>query len=260
MPLLHWLTRDKDIHTATQAPYRLLEEVAKHSHGDRDAGNMLIQGDNLDALKALQPYYAGKVKCIFIDPPYNTRSAFEHYDDNIEHTQWLAMMYPRLELLQSLLTKDGSIWVTIDDNEAHYLKIIMDEVFGRKNFLAKVLWQKRTSPDARIELGAAHDHLLVYAKDAGKVIFNKLQLSSDQAKNFKNPDNDPRGPWASTDFTAQGWRPNQMYKITTPANVVYEPPKGRCWSNIESEYTRLRKEERIWFGKMENLDLGSKIF
>jgi adenine-specific DNA-methyltransferase len=128
MPLLHWLTREED--------YRLLEEDAQLSKGDRDTGNMLIQGDNLDALKALLPYYAGKVKCIFIDPPYNTRSAFEHYDDNLEHTQWLAMMYPRLELLRQLLAEDGSIWVTIDDNEAHYLKVIMDEVFGRKNFVA----------------------------------------------------------------------------------------------------------------------------
>ena len=118
MPLLHWLTRDDDIKTATHVPYRLLEEEAQLSHGDRDTGNMLIQGDNLDALKALLPYYAGKVKCIFIDPPYNTRSAFEHYDDNLEHAQWLAMMYPRLELLRSLLAEDGSIWVTQERNPA----------------------------------------------------------------------------------------------------------------------------------------------
>jgi len=135
MPLLHWLTRDEDIHAATQTPYRLLEQVAEHSHGDPDTGNMLVQGDNLDALKALLPYYAGKVKCIFIDPPYNTRSAFDHYDDNLEHAKWLALIYPRLELLRGLLAEDGSIWVTIDDNEGHYLKVIMDEVFGRANFI-----------------------------------------------------------------------------------------------------------------------------
>jgi adenine-specific DNA-methyltransferase len=143
MPLLHWLTRDVDIHAATHAPYRLLEEAPELSHGERDTGNMLIQGDNLDALKALLPYYAGKVKCIFIDPPYNTKSAFEHYDDNLEHAQWLAMMYPRLELLHEFMAEDGSIWVTIDDNEAHYLKVIMDEVFGGKNFIANIVWQKR---------------------------------------------------------------------------------------------------------------------
>lgn len=193
MPLLHWLTRDTDINAATRAPYRLLAEVAKHSHGHRDAGNMLIQGDNLDALKALLPYYAGKVKCVFIDPPYNTKSAFEHYDDNLEHAQWLAMMYPRLELLRSLLTDDGSIWVTIDDNEAHYLKVIMDEIFGRKNFVANCVWQKRTSPDFRAVLGDAHDNILVFSRDAG--VFqekaNLLPLHEKQLKEYKNPDNDP---------------------------------------------------------------------
>lgn len=143
MPLLHWLTREEDIHRAALAPYRLLEEAPDFSHGDRDTGNMLIQGDNLDALKALLPYYAGKVKCIYIDPPYNTRSAFEHYDDNLEHSQWLAMMYPRLELFRKLLSEDGSIWVSIDDNEGHYLKVIMDEVFGRGNFIAAVIWRKK---------------------------------------------------------------------------------------------------------------------
>ena len=142
MPLLHWLTRDEDIHRAARAPYRLLEEAPELSYGDQDTGNMLIQGDNLDALKALLPYYAGKVKCIYIDPPYNTKSAFEHYDDNLEHSQWLAMIYPRLELLRSLLSEDGSIWVSIDDNEGHYLKVIMDEVFGRSNFLTSFIWKK----------------------------------------------------------------------------------------------------------------------
>ncbi len=153
MPLLHWLTRDTDIHAASETPYRLLEEVRELSCGERDTANMLIQGDNLDALKALLPYYAGKVKCIFIDPPYNTRSAFEHYDDNLEHTKWLAMIYPRLELLRELLSEEGSIWVTIDDNEAHYLKVIMDEIFGRRNFVANVVWQKRYSRENRTSIG-----------------------------------------------------------------------------------------------------------
>ena len=128
MPTLHWLTRDADIHAAACVPYRLLEEAPDLSTGDPDAGNMLIQGDNLEALKALLPFYAGQVKCIYIDPPYNTRSAFEHYDDNLEHSKWLATIWPRLELLRDLLAEDGSIWVSIDDNEAHYLKVIMDEV------------------------------------------------------------------------------------------------------------------------------------
>ena len=142
MPRLEWLTREEDIHRAALVPYRLLEEAPNLSHGDRDTGNMLIQGDNLDALKALLPYYAGKVKCIYIDPPYNTRSAFEHYDDNLEHSQWLAMMYPCLELLHKLLSESGSIWMQLDDNEAHYAKVVMDEVIGRRNFVADITWQK----------------------------------------------------------------------------------------------------------------------
>jgi adenine-specific DNA-methyltransferase len=256
MPLLHWLTRDEDIQTATRTPYRLLEEVKELSHGARDTGNMLIQGDNLDALKALLPYYAGRVKCIFIDPPYNTKSAFEHYDDNLEHTQWLAMMYPRLEILRELLAEDGSMWVTIDDNEAHYLKVIMDEVFGRrgfenpkKYFQANVLWQKRTSPDARLPLGAAHDHILVYAKEAGSFTLNKLSLTDKQRKNYKNPDNDPRGEWVSSDYSAQGFRPNQMYAIVTPTGATHKPPEGMCWKNVESVFLSLVADNRIWFGK-----------
>lgn len=170
MPLLHWLTRDADIHAATHAPYRLLEETPDLSHGDRNTGNMLIQGDNLDALKALLPYYAGKVKCIFIDPPYNTKSAFEHYDDNLEHAQWLAMMYPRLELLRSFLAEDGSIWVSIDDNEAHYLKVIMDEIFGRANFVNQISAKMKQTAGASgggedKKLKKNIEYLLVYAKN-----------------------------------------------------------------------------------------------
>jgi adenine-specific DNA-methyltransferase len=161
MPLLHWLTRDVDIHTATHTPYRLLVQVAEHSHGEPDTGNMLVQGDNLSALKALMPYYTGKVKCIYIDPPYNTQSAFEHYDDNLEHTQWLSMMYPRLELLRDFLAEEGSLWVSIDDNEVHYLKVIMDEIFGRSNFIANVIWEKRISRENRRAFSFNHDHILL---------------------------------------------------------------------------------------------------
>lgn len=152
MPLLHWLTRKEDLHRAARAPYRLLEEAPEISYGDPDTGNMLIQGDNLDALKALLPYYAGKVKCIYIDPPYNTKSAFEHYDDNLEHSQWLAMMYPRLELLRSPLSEDGSIWVSIDDHEG---------------IISKLLWTRyldvRISSQMRYgksELHLSHDYNL----------------------------------------------------------------------------------------------------
>ena len=251
MPTLHWLTRDEDIRTASRAPYRLLEEVPDLSAGDGDAGNMLVQGDNLEALKALLPFYAGRVKCIYIDPPYNTRSAFEHYDDNLEHTQWLAMMWPRLELLRELLTEGGSIWVNIDDNETHYLKVVMDEIFGRKNFVANVVWQKRTSPDFRAVLGDGHDNVLVCSRNAElfRENANLLSLSERQKQEYKNPDHDPRGPWVSRDFSAQGYRPNQMYKIFTPGGVEYCPPEGSCWKNVESVFLRQVEEGRFWFGK-----------
>lgn len=249
MPILHWLNKDEAVTTAKHCDYRLLEEVPELSYGDQDNENLLIQGDNLEALKALIPFYAGKVKCIFIDPPYNTKSAFEHYDDNLEHSKWLSLIYPRLELLSNLIADDGSIWITVDDNEAHYLKVMMDEIFGRKNFIVNTVWQKRTSPDGRINMGDAHDHILVYGSQSSRNNFNKLDLNEAQRKSYKNQDSDPRGPWVSTDFTAQGFRPNQMYTITTPGGIEYSPPEGRCWANIEANYLKQLKDGRMWFGK-----------
>jgi adenine-specific DNA-methyltransferase len=236
-------------------PRILLENATDSYHAkarvseDDIFDNRLICGDNLLALRALEQRFAGKMKCIYIDPPYNTGSAFEHYDDGVEHSLWLSLIRDRLEILRRLLHETGSLWINIDDNEAHYLKVLCDETFGRKNFVANVLWQKRTSPDARIHLGAAHDHILVYGRNAETVTFNRLPLSSGQTDNYKNPDNDLRGAWTSTDFTAQGWRPNQMYKIKTPGGAVYEPPPGRCWGNIEPEFLRLKAEGKMWFGK-----------
>jgi adenine-specific DNA-methyltransferase len=236
-------------------PRILLEDPERSYHAAHRVGendifdNRLIFGDNLLALKALEQEFAGKVKCVFIDPPYNTGSAFEHYEDGLEHSIWLGLIRDRLEIIRHLLADDGSLWITIDDNEAHYLKVLCDEIFGRTNFVANVVWQKRTSPEARLPLGTAHDDILVYAKNAPSLTLNKLIRSDDQTKNFKNPDNDPRGAWASSDFTAQGWRPNQMYKITSPSGVVFDPPPGRCWGNIESAFEELRAENRIWFGK-----------
>ncbi|MEG8223182.1 site-specific DNA-methyltransferase [Sphingomonas sp. HH69] len=208
---------------------------------------MLIQGDNLDALKALLPYYKGQVKCIYIDPPYNTRSAFEHYDDNLEHAQWLAMIYPRLELLRDLLAKDGSIWVSIDDNEGHYLKVVMDEVFGRRNFIAEIIWQKRTSRENRAAIGSSHDAILAYGKmpaQEWKSIRNPLPPNTN---GFSNPDSDPRGAWRSIPFSAQGFRPNQMYEIKSADGTVHEPPRGRCWGATEEVFRRYEAEGRVYF-------------
>lgn len=251
MPTLRWLTREDDIREAQHVPYRLLEEVPELGAGDPGVGNMLIQGDNLDALKALLPFYSGQVKCIYIDPPYNTRSAFEHYDDSLEHSQWLAMMWPRLELLRDLLHPEhGSIWVSIDDNEGHYLKVMMDEVFGRSRFVSNVVWQKRTSRENRRAIGSAHDHIHVYAMAGPQAWKQHRNLLPDTDKGYANPDNDPKGPWRSVPFSAQGFRANQMYKIKTPNGEVLDPPKGRCWGATEPEFIRLRDDEkRVYFPK-----------
>jgi len=250
MPKLDWLTRSEDEKTVTRVPYRLLEAVPEHSYGDPDSENMLIQGDNLDALKSLLPFYAGRVKCIFIDPPYNTRSAFEHYDDNLEHAQWLGMMYPRLEMLRDLLSEDGSIWVTIDDNEAHYLKVIMDEVFGRKNFVANLIWQKKYSPQNDAEFfSAMHDHLFVIAKAATSWKRNLVPRTEKQDKAYKNLDNDPRGPWKPSDLTRAEHRDRDYYGIRTPSGKLVFPAKGRSWSRPPDEIERLRADNRLWFGK-----------
>ncbi len=165
MPTLDWLGRAQALAAADRVPYRVLEPVSVHGSGGTD--NLLVHGDNLDALKALLPFYRGRVKCIFIDPPYNTRSAFEHYDDNLEHAQWLSMMVPRLVLLRELLAEDGSIWVTIDDNEGHYLKVLMDEVFGRGNFIATGIWQKNHARNNSAQhFSADHDFVLGFAQES----------------------------------------------------------------------------------------------
>ena len=254
MPTLNWLTRDADIHAATRVPYRLLEEAPGLSTGDPDAGNMLIQGDNLEALKALLPFYAGQVKCIYIDPPYNTRSAFEHYDDNLEHSKWLAMIWPRLELLRDLLAEDGSIWVSIDDNEAHYLKVIMDEVFGRSNFIDTVIWRKNYSPKSSARhFSSDHDYILVFARDPDSFQPNLMPRTERQDKAYKNPDNDPRGPWKTSDLSARNPYSLGKYSITTPSGRVIEgPPKGRYWVIKKEKMEELHEDNRIWWGKNQD--------
>lgn len=245
---LTWIGKGQE---PTVEPRILLHDSSK-DYGDPAADNMLIHGDNLLALKALEQEFAGQVKCIYIDPPYNTGSAFEYYDDNLEHSTWLSLMKPRLDILKNLLSEDGSIWISIDDDEGHYLKVLCDEVFGRSNFMATVVWQKRTSPDMRAIISDGHDFILVYAKntDEFKKTMNKLPLSDEQTKSYKNPDNDPRGPWTSTDCTAQAGHgtKDQFYTMTTPAGRVIELPSSLCW-----RFTKKRMDEeiaagRIWFG------------
>ncbi len=248
MPVLEWLNRDAAFRVADEVPYRLLEPVSLH--GDGSAQNLLVQGDNLQALKALLPLYRGQVKCIFIDPPYNTKSAFEHYDDNLEHSQWLSMMLPRLQLLREFLREDGSIWVTIDDNEGHYLKVLMDEVFGRANFVANVVWQKRFSPNSTaIHLSDSHDHVLVYAKQRGDWVRNLLSRTEKSDAIYKNLDGDSRGVWTSSDLSARNFYSLGAYSITTPRGRVVEgPPPGRYWAVSKETFEALLADNRIWWG------------
>ena len=213
---------------------------------------MLIQANNLDALKTLLPFYAGRIKCVYIDPPYNTRSAFEHYDDNLEHTRWLAMMWPRLELLRELLSEDGSIWVSIDDNEGHYLKVVMDEVFGRKNFIDTIIWRKNYSPKSSARhFSSDHDYVLVFSKDAEAFQPNLMPRTEKQDRAYKNRDNDPRGPWKTSDLSARNFYSLGRYAIKSPDGRVIEgPPGGNYWRVSEDNFWKLVADNRIWWGKI----------
>lgn len=248
MPILDWLNKDKAVRTAQRVPYRLLEQVPDLCYGDAESENMLIQGDNLEALKSLIPLYAGKVKCIYIDPPYNTKSAFEHYDDNLEHSQWLSMIYPRLELLRELLAEDGSIWVSIDDNEAHYLKVMMDEVFGRKNFVSTVIWEKADSPrNSARQLSSDHDYVLVYGKNP-EWKPRRLPRTKESDSIYTNPDSDSRGAWLPGDPYANKPYSKGLFKIEGPTGRIFSPPPGRFWRVSEEKLRELDADGRVWWG------------
>lgn len=252
MPFLDWVNKNQAKVSTDEVPYHLLKQVK--AYGD-PSENLLIQGDNLLALKALLPFYAGQVKCIFIDPPYNTQSAFEHYDDKLEHSQWLSMMYPRLVLLRELLAEDGSVWVTIDDREAHYLKVLMDEVFGRKNFVASFAWEKDKGRRNDTDVSSAHDHVLLFAKVRGSWALsrNLLPRTEDQNKRYKNPDNDPRGPWLQGDNgTAKSGSDSLRYEIKLPSGRVVVPPKGNYWRFSEQSFRAALADGKVYFGKDGN--------
>jgi len=248
--------------------------------------NLIIHGDNLKALKALLPTYAGKIKCIYIDPPYNTGNEKWVYNDNVSspmmqewlgkvvdkedltrHDKWLCMMTPRLKLLRELLTEDGVIFVSIDDNEQHRLRILMDDVFGEDNFITNIIWQKKYSPqnDAKY-FSDMHDFVLVYAKkknegqNTGGWERNLLGRTSEQNVRYKNPDNDPRGPWKPADFSVKTYSEAYDYEITTPSGRKVTPPKGRCWSTSPENFQKWRKDNRAWFGKNGNNVPSIKIF
>ena len=249
---LTWIGKDK---RPKLEPRILLEDSelsyhASHRMSDDDIfDNRLIFGDNLLALKALEQEFSGKVKCVFIDPPYNTGSAFTHYDDGLEHSIWLGLMRDRLEIIKRLLADDGSLWITIDDNEAHYLKVMCDEIFGRANFVANGIWQKKFSPQSDAKwLSDNHDHILIYAKN--KEIWRPNLLSRTESNNsrYSNPDNDSRGVWASSDMSVRTYSEATDYPIITPSGRVVNPASGRCWSISKEKFQELVDDNRIWFG------------
>ncbi|MGP5059822.1 site-specific DNA-methyltransferase [Psychrobacter celer] len=246
MPILNWLNKEQALTTARDCPYRLVELVPELSYGESDTDNMLIQGDNLDALKALIPTHSGKVKCIFIDPPYNTEKAFKHYDDNLEHSIWLSLLYPRLELLYELLSEDGSIWITLDDKQAHYTKVVCDEIFGRSNFVANCIWEKAYSERMDSKgFSTSHDHILVYRKSK---LFTVNSLKKEQnKKQFKYFDEIVGKSYRRRSLRKEGSeslrsdRETMWYSIKSPDNTDIFPIKP---DGIEGR----------WRWKKENVD------
>ena len=251
---LTWIGKDQ---RPRLEPRILLEDPARSYHAkqrvtDKDIfDNRLIKGDNLLALKALEAEFAGKVKCVFIDPPYNTGSAFTHYDDGLEHSIWLGLMRDRLEIIRRVLAEDGSLWITIDDNEAHYLKVLCDEVFGRRNYMTSVVWEKDKGRRSDTTFSASHDYILIYAKNPelfGKVR-NLLERTEDQESRYRNPDNDPRGPWLQGDNgTAKSASEGSRFPVTLPSGRVVVPPPSRGWSFSRETLELARQEGRVYFG------------
>lgn len=278
MPTLHWIGKEKVVNHHYDVPFRLLE----HKYGfsecevkkkETKSGNKVIKGDNLEALKALLPEYEGKIKCIYIDPPYNTGNENWIYNDNVNHPKiknwlnqivgkegedltrhdkWLCMMYPRLKLLHKLLSDDGVIFISIDDNEQANLKLICDEIFGSKNYLTSFVWKRRSgSNDSKNFLSVDHEYVTSYSKSEKAVLRGVLK----DLKNYKNPDNDPRGAWASDNLTCnktKSERPNLYYDITDPkTNLTYSANPNRVWVYERERMQRMINENKIIFPKSD---------
>ncbi len=272
MPVLDWIGKQAVVKHHRDVPYRLLEPVPELSCGDADSGNLIVQGDNLLALKALLPRYAGQVKCIYIDPPYNTGNEGWAYNDNVNspeirkwlgevvgkegetldrHDRWLCMMYPRLVLLKQFLREDGAIFVSIDDNEVASLRKVMDEVFGANNFVATVLWQKVYSPkNSARHFSEDHDYIVVYGCHGEAWVPNLVQRNEEQDRAYQNRDDDPRGPWKTSDLSARNFYGDGTYSITCPSGRVIEgPPRGRYWTISKAKFDQMNQDKRIWWGR-----------
>jgi len=283
MPTLNWIGKESIVNHHQQIPFHLLKDIPEFSCGDIGTGNLIVQGDNLIALKALLPYYGGQVKCIYIDPPYNTGNENWVYNDNVNsplirewlgkvvggeretldrHDRWLCMMYPRIALLREFLREDGAIFISIDDNEFQSLRFVMDEIFGQSNFIATIIWQKMDSPkNSAKHLSEDHDYIVLYAKRSDIWRPNKIARTETMIARYKNPDNDSRGPWLLSDLAARNSYNEGRYSITTPSGRVIEgPPAGSYWRVSREKFDELNRDSRIWWGKNGNNRPGIKRF
>jgi site-specific DNA-methyltransferase (adenine-specific)/adenine-specific DNA-methyltransferase len=274
MPTLDWIGKKAVVNHHHEVPFHLLKCNDELSVGDPGSGNLLVQGDNLLALKALLPYYAGQVKCIYIDPPYNTGNESWVYNDNTNspeirdwlgkavgkegetldrHDRWLCMMYPRLALLREFLREDGAIFISIDDNEVHMLRGLLDEIYGSRNFITTLIWQKiYTVKNSARHFSEMHDYILVYAKDLNKWQRNLLPRSEELNESYTNPDNDPRGPWTTNAIQARNYYSQGSYEIMSPAGRVFTPPAGTYWRVSKDSFEQLNADNRIWWGRTGN--------
>ena len=275
MPTLDWIGKKAVINHHHEVPFHLLTEAPDFSVGDAGSGNLLVEGDNLVALKALLPYYAGQVKCIYIDPPYNTGNENWTYNDNVNsleirqwlgkvvggetedlsrHDKWLCMMYPRLSLLREVLREDGVIFISIDDNEFQNLRAIMDEIFGANNFVGTIIWQKiYTVKNSAKYLSEMHDYVVLYAKTKAKWKRNLRPRDETTDEDYDNPDNDPNGPWISHALQSRNPYSKGVYSIKSPGGRLIEgPPPGTYWRVSEPNFWKLDKQGRVWWGKDKN--------
>lgn len=277
-----WPDKKKSVLLANAPINKTLRPCREESVDFDHTENLYIEGDNLEVLKLLQETYLGKIKMIYIDPPYNTGNDFIYEDDfaqsteeyldnsgqfdeegnrlvkNLDsngrfHTDWLNMLYPRLKLAKDLLSDDGVIFISIDDNEQENLKKCCDEIFGSQNFVAQLVWERAFSPknDARF-VSNSHDYVLMYAKIIDKFVIGRLPRTEEANARYKNPDNDPRGPWMSSDISVKTYNQACDYPITAPSGRVIEPPAGRCWRLSKKAFLERLQDNRIWFGPEGN--------
>lgn len=232
------------------------KRITTNCAGAGETGNALIQGDNLEVLNRLATDFTGKVRCAYLDPPYNNGETYKHYLDNMGHEEWLRAVTTRLHAVFQLLSSDGSAWISIDDSEVHYLKVAADSVFGRQNFIGTVVWERRTTRENRRVLSRNHEYVLAYAKDLKlwSKRRNTLPLTEDIASRYRNVDSDPRGPWQSVSANVQDGHatPDQFYVLKAPNGKRHTPPNGRCWVYTEKKIKEEIAKNNVWFGRDGN--------